>query len=341
MAVKNQNPTSRKTKPTSVSVANDEPVVFENKSKANLVMAVILVLVVVLVFVWKFSQMANHDIPKLKTDLILKFDSNIKGAGTFIPWGAVAIGTDKIIVADNQGNRLIFFNRKGDFVKSIGTFGKSAGQFHEPSGMTTDDQGNAYVVDAWNSAIKGFNEKGKEIANLDFTNQGFFGPRGIGFDGHNFVVADTGSHRVVLIGPQGNILGSHGSIGVDESHFKGPLAVTSDEKGRYYVADTDNDRVQILDSNFKKIRFIEDFKAKVNSVAVDKEGRIYVGTEANDGEVEVFNSDGKPLGTLVDHSGSGEPFRGAKYMSITFDDLLLLTNGDAVYLYQLPSFNQK
>jgi hypothetical protein len=44
---------------------------------------------------------------------------------------------------------------------------------------------------------------------------------------------------------------------------------------------------------------------------------------------------------LIDNSGSGEPFRGAKFMTVTSDDMLMITAGDTVYLYNLPNFNQK
>jgi sugar lactone lactonase YvrE len=312
----------------------------DQNSKANKMMARIIVVVIFLACAWEGLQMINHDVPKLKTELVLKLNAEIKGAGVFVPWGAAAIGKDKIVVADNQNNRLLEFNRKGDFVKSWGKLGKGAAEFHEPSGMTADDQGTAYVLDAWNSAIKGFNESGKEVANIDLTNQGFFGPRGLAFDNGNFVIADTGSHRVVLAGPKGNIISSMGNMGTGEGHFKGPLAAATDGQGHYYVADTDNNRVQCLDSTFKKIKYLE-LTGKVNSVAVDKEGRVYVGTDANDGEVKVFNPKGGVLGTLVDNSGSGEPFKGAKFMTVTFDDMLLITTGDTVYLYNLPNFNQK
>ena len=340
MASKKKLPVKNVKKQAASPVTAPSAGVSERTNKANKIMARVLVVVVFLACAWEASQMVNHDIPKLKTELVLKLNAEIKGAGTFIPWGAAAIGHDKIIIADNQNNRLLVFNRKGDFVKSWGTTGKKADEFHEPSGMTADDQGDAYVLDAWNSAIKGFNENGKEIANIDLSNQGFFGPRGIAFDNGNFVIADTGSHRVVLVGPKGNVISSKGNMGTGEGHFKSPSAVAVDGKGHYYVADTENNRVQCLDSNFNKTKFF-DLKGKVNSVAVDKEGRIYVGTDANDGEVKVFNPNGSVLGTLVDHSGSGEPFRGAKFMAVTPDDLLLLTNCDTVYLYDLPNFNQK
>jgi len=340
MALKNKIRIKSK-KRSSVSAVRPGSKFSDKTQKTNKIIALVLIVVVFLVSAWEASQMISQDVPKLKTQLILKLNSDIKGAGAFSPWGAVAIGPDKIMVADNQNNRLLLFNRKGDFIKSWGTSGKNADQFHEPSGMTVDDQGNAYVVDSWNSAIKGFNADGKETAFIDLSNQGFFGPRGIGFDGNNFMVADTGSHRIVLVGSKGNIVSSWGSVGTGEGQFKGPKAVVSDEKGHYYIADTDNNRIQCLDANGKKIRYIN-LHSSADSVAVDQQGRIYAGTIENDGEIKVFNSNGGILGILVDGSGSGEFFKSVKFMTITPDDLLLLTDGDAVYLYQLPSFsNQK
>lgn len=340
MALKKKLPVKGNKKQAPKGAAAPGAGVSEQTNKANKMMARILVVVVFLACAWEGLQMVNHDVPKLKTELVLKLNAEIAGAGKFIPWGTASIGRDKIVVADNQNNRLLVFNRKGDFVKSWGTLGKKPGEFHEPSGMTADGQGNAYVLDAWNSAIKGFTENGKEIANIDLTNQGFFGPRGLAFDGTNFVIADTGSHRVVVVGPKGNIVATWGNMGTGDGQFKGPLAVACDGKGHYYVADTDNGRVQCLDTAGKKNQTLK-LNGTVSSVAVDKEGRIYVGTSANDGEVKVFDPNGKVLGTLVDHSGSAEPFKGPKFLSVTSDDMLLFTSGDAVYLYNLPTFSQK
>lgn len=309
-------------------------------SKANQILARILVLVVLLGGVWEFLQSLNKETPKLKASMVLKIDQQTKGVGPFVPWGAVALGDDKIAVADNQNNRILLFDRKGDFIRGWGKPGQKADQFHEPSGMTTDGKGHIYVMDAWNSAIKGFDEKGKMIADIDLSKAGFFGPRGLAFDGVNFVVADTGSHRVVLVSPKGDIVATWGSKGTDDNQMQGPLAVAVDQKDQYYVADTDNDRIQWLDGHGKEIRFSK-LSGQAQAVAVDHEGRVYAGVRSDDGQVRVYDPQGRLLGSIIDQSGTPEPFKNNKFLSVTPDDLLLITSGDAVYLYQLPGFGQK
>jgi hypothetical protein len=316
----------------------------EKISNANKLIARILVAVVVFACVWEvFQMMANQTVPQLKTSLIFKIDSSAKGAGQFGAWGAAEVGRDKIIVADNKNNRLLLFNRKGDFLKSWGTFltnKHKTAKFNEPSGITSDDRGNAYVVDSWNGSIEGFDENGDQISRLDVSDKGFYGPRGIGFDGNNFLIADTGSHRIVIVDTKGGIVKTWGSAGTGDGYFNNPIAVTSDKKGHYFVADMGNNRIQILDADGKKIKYIK-FNDMVSAVAVDKEGHIYVGTDSNKGEIEVFNSNGNTLGTLVDMAGSGDSFRHIKFLTVTSDDLLLMTADDTVSLYQLPSFSQK
>jgi hypothetical protein len=313
-------------------------------SSSNRIISRILIAVVVLACLWEvFQTLKNQQVPQLKANLILKIDSSTKGAGSFVAWGAAEVGRDKIIVADNKNNRLILFNRKGDFLKSWGTFTTDKHKtvkFNEPSGITLDDRGNAYVIDSWNGSMEGFNENGGEIAYFGLINSGLYGPRGIGFDGSYFIIADTGSHRIVFISPKGEIVKTWGSMGSGDGHFNNPVAVTSDKKGNYFVADMNNNRVQILDSNFKNIKYIK-LKDIVSAIAVDREGHIYVGTDSDKGEIEIFNSTGNALGTLVDMNGSGDPFRHIKFMTVTPDDLLLVTYDDSVCLYQPPSFDQK
>jgi len=324
----------KKSNPKSANAGEKAPL------NLNKIMIRVLALVVISSLVWEALQtVGNKEVPKLKVSQVLKLDSNIKGVGTFVPWGAAAFLDGKIAVADNQGNRILLFDRAGNFVKSWGTPGARKDQFHEPSGMTADSQGHVYVMDAWNSAIKGYDEKGKQTSVIDLTNMGFFGPRGIAFDGAHFAIADTGSHRIAIVGLKGDVVTSWGTHGDADGQMNGPLAVAVDSKG-YYVADTDNNRVQWLDPNGKKIRYAK-LKGAVQSVTVDKQGRVYACTKADDGKTYLFDTEGHLTGELVDQSGSAEPFKDAKSLAITPDNLLLVTSGGAVYLYQLPAPGQK
>src|SRR5665213_1869374 len=314
-----------------------------NKSIARVLVGVVLIVCVV----ESFNLFQSQPL-KVKVQLISKVDGSENPCGPFTAWGIAPIGTDKFVIADNQHDRLIEFDRQGKFLTAWGKHGSEVNNFHEPSGLVSDGKGNVYVADTWNSSIKGFDEKGKMILDFDLTKYpGFFGPRGIGFDGSNLVIADTGSHRVALIGLDGTMGPSWGHMGSNSGEYKNLQDVTSDGKGNYFVADTDNGRVQWLDKNGKVVEIIKDLPA-VRAVAVDNEGKLYVASDADGGTVKVyslsannslFSSRTKLIGSLTDSSGSGSPFSGVRSMSIAPDGVLMLTIGNSAFLYKLTSAN--
>ena len=44
-------------------------------------------------------------------------------------------------VSDTENNRLEEFNKKGEFVRTVGSSGEGAGQFHTTLGVTVDSKG--------------------------------------------------------------------------------------------------------------------------------------------------------------------------------------------------------
>jgi hypothetical protein len=162
-----------------------------------------------------------------------------------------------------------------------------------------------------------------------------YGPRGIAFDGKNFILADTGSHRILLLSPDGHVAGSWGSIGTGEGQFKGPLDVATDGKGNYFVADSDNRRVQWLDQDGKVLKVLK-YKSGVASVAVDKEGRFYVSTATNGFScVKIYSIKSGYLGDLKDEKGN--LVSGDRGLAVSSDDVLMVAGGDHVALYQVPT----
>ena len=132
------------------------------------------------------------------------------------------------MVVDQGSSRILVFDRQGNCLKSWGKVGNGPKEFHEASGMTWDDRGNAYVMDTWNTAVKGFDENGKEVLDKTLDTGNFYGPRGIAYDGHNFIVADTGGQRVAFVSMDGKVAGTWGTMGSDPGKFKGPLDVATD-----------------------------------------------------------------------------------------------------------------
>ncbi|HVZ80834.1 MAG TPA: NHL repeat-containing protein [bacterium] len=255
--------------------------------------------------------------------------------GHFNAWGVASIGRDRILVVDQGGNRLLLFDRQGDCVKSWGKAGSGPGEFHEPSGATSDGKGHVFVMDTWNTAIKGYDENGKQVLDLNLANKNLYGPRGIGFDGRDFVLADTGSHRIALISPDGSVAATWGRRGTGEGEYQGPQDVAADGKGHYFVADTENHRVQCLDQDGRVTKVLK-FKKGVASVAVDAKGRLFVSTSNSEGYscIKAYTIQGDYLGDLRDEKGGLVP--GDRGLTVTPEDTLVCAGGDHVYFYQLP-----
>ena len=120
--------------------------------------------------------------------------------------------------------------------------------------MAVDGAGNVYVSDSNNGRLLMFGTDGQIRAQIGRgSGQGNLGlPRGLAVDGSGrvFVADSTGQGVFVYRAPGGDerrldYLGYVGGEGVSDGMFEYPNSVAIDARGRVYVADTFNDRVQI------------------------------------------------------------------------------------------------
>ncbi len=298
--------------------------------------AVILALVVIALY--NHFRVKVDTVKPYKVQQLLMVQGKDIPCGSFTAWGiAPVVGKDEFVISDAQHGRLLYFDFQGKFLRSVCKAGKSRGalELDEPSGMCYDSKGNVYVTDTWGGAIKGFDPKGNEILNLDLVRLGgFYSPRGCGFDGHNFVIADTGTSRIVLVSEDGTQMATW-EHGTGPGQFKNPGDAAADSKGNYFVADSGNHRLQWLDSKGKAKKII-----KYNSipivVCVDKDGRVYVAMSDPGSCVKVYDPELNYLGDLADQKGSYEPFKGVMGIAISPDNVLMITLGDTVTLFKVP-----
>lgn len=335
MASKKSNPrkTSRSAPKKPVAVPSELGQA-ESGSHKNILRVLIAVVVVVCV-IYGMNSFHGGAAPKdIKAQLITQITGEQSKSGHFTAWGIAPIGKDKFAVVDQEDNRIMVFDRQGKFLKAWGKRGNGPSEFQEPSGMTTDGNRHIYVLDTWNGAIKGFDENGKPLAVVSLGKLGgFYGPRGIGFDGQNFIVADSGGQRLALVSLRGDLISAWGSLGNGTGQFKGPLAAVSDGKGNYYVADTDNNRIQILDKDGKVEKVIK-VGFSVLALAIDNEGRLYASTTDNSGCIKVYSPTGSYLGDLKGQDGN-QPLGGARGLAVSPDDVLMITVGGNLLFYQL------
>ena len=169
-------------------------------------------------------------------------------------WQPLGLGFDArgdLFVTDVGGpNRIHVFGADGTLVRSIG----AAGALNFPNGVAVDAADNVYVTDSNNGRLVVFDPAGRQIAVIRRgPAEGDLGlPRGAAVDDAGRVyVVDTTAHAVQLyqaLAPgdrSPRYIGRFGVQGTDDGAFEFPNGVAVDGRARVYVADWDNNRVQV------------------------------------------------------------------------------------------------
>ncbi|TMH19989.1 MAG: hypothetical protein E6H70_02420 [Betaproteobacteria bacterium] len=160
---------------------------------------------------------------------------------------------------------LVKLSPSGKFLKSFG-----AGMFAFPHGIHIDRAGNVWVTDADGKDGKGhqvvkFSAEGKVLLTL-----GKAGVAGDGPDTFNrpsdvltapngdIFVADghggDSNARIVKFSKDGKFIKTWGRKGADRGEFDTPHALAMDSRGRLFVGDRGNSRIQIFDQEERQGR---------------------------------------------------------------------------------------
>lgn len=242
-------------------------------------------------------------------------------------WGSTSgIGIDKdgesIWVAERCGanscvgstlDPILKFDKKGKFVRSFGS-----GMVQVPHGLHVDRDGNVWVTDwsnnggaqngATRDSTKGhqvfkFSPEGKLLLTLGKAGgarepEFFWQPNAVvtGRNGDIFVAeghtnAENASARVLKFDKNGKFIRSWGKRGtsgaVDE--LLQPHALAIDSRGRLYVGDRSNNRVLVLDRDFRHIETWFQF-SRPSGIFIDQDDVIYV-ADAESGSVAPTRKD--------------------------------------------------
>ncbi len=136
-------------------------------------------------------------------------------------------------------------------VKEFGVEGKDDGQLSFPNSVVTDKLGNYYVSDGNNGRIS--------VWTVDLLYKTFFGfgstedslnlPRGMWMDSNDHLhVVDAVGQAVRVYdvsGAEPVFLYNFGEYGIQEGQFSYPIDIYIDATGRVYIADRENNRIQI------------------------------------------------------------------------------------------------
>lgn len=194
-----------------------------------------------------------------------------------------------------------------DTGKILNSWGE--GLFIMPHGLTVDMENNLWVTDVGLHQVFKFSHKGKLLmkigeAKVPGNNSTHFNlPTDVAVkkDGSFYVSDGYGNSRVVKFSLTGEYLFEWGKKGNKEGEFNLPHAIDLDNEENIYVADRENNRVQIFDPEGEFInQWADDSFGKISSVVFDKEKKGFVAadytTSSSDmvmgSEIILFSSSG-------------------------------------------------
>ena len=182
------------------------------------------------------------DCENTPVDPVFKFDrktgavlANI-GKGVMVTPHGIHVDKDgNVWIADFAGNKagdrghqVHKFSPKGEKLLSLGIAGKPGnadGQFNQPNDVVTGPDGSIYVSDGHDA-------------------QGMITAAAVA-EG----IKRGATSRIQKFSPDGKFIKSWGKIGYRHGEFRTPHALMFDSKGRLWVADRGNHRLEIFDQN--------------------------------------------------------------------------------------------
>ncbi len=200
-------------------------------------------------------------------DPIFKFDRNTGavlanfGAGVMVtPHGIHVDSEGNVWVTDfatnadeTKGQQVHKFSPSGELLLSLGTPGKTGNDeahFNQPNDVIVGPDGSIYVSD-------GHNAQGM-ISNQQMA------------EGR----ANGETSRIMKFAPDGTFIKQWGQIGVQHGEFRTPHAMEFDSRGRLWVADRGNHRIEIFDQegNYLESRYMF---SRISGLFITPDDKLY------------------------------------------------------------------
>jgi len=276
------------------------------------------------------------------------------------PWGLV-MGGGVLFVADaGDNNRILYRGLDGRFqllaggVEGLADGKGSAARFNTPSGIALDAQGNLYVADTGNHAIRKISAQGMVSTLAGNGSPGFAdgtaaqarfnGPMGVAVaaDGRVYV-ADTWNDRIRVIATDGTVttLAGGAQPGWEDgpgaqARFDTPTDLKFDGHGNLWIADLQNNALRSIDGNGMVSTRVGMPNAErvlwgPMTLAITHDDVVYVG-ERQTGRVVQLS----PHGHIVAVAGNDAlRFARPAGLALAPDGSLLLSDADAYRIHHL------
>lgn len=234
--------------------------------------------------VWAYDRCGNVSLgggcDTNLVDPIVKYDRNTGelltsfGAGVFVtPHGLHVDRAGNVWVTDfsankegTKGHQVIKFSPEGKVLMRLGTAGapgSGSDRFNQPCDVITAPNGDIFIAD--------------------------------GHSGQNAAAAPPGSTgRIMKFTSGGKFIKQWGRIGNGPGEFRTPHALAFDSRGRLYVADRGNHRIQIFDQDGNYIDSYYQY-SRVSDLFITPDDKLY----AIDSETQETNHPGWRTGIRI------------------------------------------
>jgi DNA-binding beta-propeller fold protein YncE len=178
-----------------------------------------------------------------------------------------------------------------------------------PTGLTVDQDGNLYVVDALNHRVLKYDSAGELLSQwgsqgaqdgeFNFAQEGMpdtpLGDLAVDVEGNVYVV-DYGNNRVQKFDKDGQLLTKWGTQGSAEGQFDSPGFIAVNSQGEVFVSELGNARVQKFDASGAFLAQLQDLKAEGEwaipaGIAIDSRDNVYVIVQGPNHILMYSNSD--------------------------------------------------
>jgi RHS repeat-associated protein len=186
------------------------------------------------------------------------------------PQGVAIDASGVVYVADTANNRVrriasdgTVSTLAGDGTAGLQNGAGSQARFNAPQGVATDSQGNVYVADTGNAAVRMVNSGGTvstlagdgTVGSNDSPGARFDGLVGVAVEGQNVYayLSDTGNHRIRRLDVAGTVITVTGAErgfkdgSASQARFAEPSGIAIDGAGKIVIADGVNSLIRLVD----------------------------------------------------------------------------------------------
>ena len=266
--------------------------------------------------------------PKLNYSVLPDWPHMVEG-WNFGEVAAVALdASENVYVFNRSPHPLIQFSNSGKFVRSL-----LEGMITSAHGLRIDHEGNIWAVDVKGHTVLKLNPAGRVVMVLGRRDEAGVDPThfnqptdvAIAPNGDFYITDGYGNSRVLKFARDGRFLHEWGKKGSGEGEFNLPHSVVLDGEGQVYVADRENNRIQVFTPEGRFVRQLTGLGSPWG-LAVTRDQEIFMADGRNNRVVKLTR-DGKVLGTF------GSP--GKKPGEFAYAHHLTVSPGGEVYVAEI------